>query len=107
MKTKKERLAYMKEYYKRRPQYFKSIAARQRVRKLEFINRLKCQPCMDCGKTFNPWIMEFDHRDPSTKTDCVSSLMRHGSQKDLEIEIAKCDVVCANCHADRTHKRGY
>jgi len=25
----------------------------------------------------------------------------------LAAEIAKCDVVCANCHAERTHGRGY
>ncbi len=105
--TKEQKNTYQKEYYKRRPQYFKDIASRARQRKREFINRLKIKPCFDCKKQFSSWIMEFDHRDPTTKVDCVSVIMRNGSFKSLETEIAKCDVVCSNCHAERTHQRGY
>ncbi len=79
---------------------------KQRLCKTEFINRLKMSPCIDCGKTFNPWVMEFDHRNKAEKTACVSEVLRYGSQASLEVEIAKCDIVCANCHRERTHKRG-
>jgi formate-dependent nitrite reductase cytochrome c552 subunit len=50
--------------------------------------------------------MDFDHRDPSEKrfrvtAGCVMLLPRDR----LLAEIAKCDVVCANCHRMRTRQR--
>jgi hypothetical protein len=67
----------------------------------------KNKPCHDCKGVFPSYIMEFDHRDPTTKTSCVSEIAAH-SLKALEMiraEIQKCDVVCANCHKIRTHFR--
>ena len=52
-----------------------------------------------------PYVMQFDHlgedkdRDIATLTRSPVSLAR------LMVEIAKCEVVCANCHAERTHER--
>ena len=50
-------------------------------------------------------MMDFDHRDPSTKIDKVCAFVFKGSKRLLLEEIAKCDVVCANCHKIRTHIR--
>jgi hypothetical protein len=79
----------------------------RRLKYMEFVNRLKMILCADCGVQYNPWIMEFDHRNPDTKKYDVSRLVGAGcvSMKLLKTEIQKCDVVCSNCHADRTHKR--
>lgn len=63
---------------------------------------LKNKPCMDCGDWFEPWQMDFDHRDPTTKVKTVGLIK---SERDILTEIAKCDLVCANCHRDRTYKR--
>lgn len=58
-------------------------------------------PCLDCGKSYNPWQMEFDHR--GDKTAHVSVLAITGaSEKRLREEIAKCDVRCALCHRRKT-----
>ena len=71
-------------------------------RLLEF---LLDNPCVDCGET-DPLVLDFDHRDPSTKRMEVSSLVRHaGSWSALEEEIAKCDVRCANDHRRRTARQ--
>jgi hypothetical protein len=59
---------------------------------------------MDCGNTFPPYVMDFDHRDPSTKTFGVSQGMDR-SREDVMREIALCDLVCANCHRIRTFRR--
>jgi hypothetical protein len=72
----------------------------------EICSREKMKPCMDCGVQYNPWIMQFDHRDPKEKEFTIS----HGNSRFLPEgvilkEIKKCDVVCANCHFDRTYKR--
>lgn len=65
---------------------------------------VKRRPCMDCGGTFDPVCMDFDHRDGATKVDTVSNLVGCTEEK-LFAEIAKCDVVCANCHRLRTKSR--
>ena len=59
---------------------------------------------MDCGGSFPPVCMDFDHRDGSTKVNSIA----HWSLSDLPglmAEVAKCDLVCANCHRLRTEAR--
>ena len=63
--------------------------------------------CVDCGET-DVLVLDFDHRDRSTKRMAVGSLVRYGSWNNLEAEIAKCDVRCANDHRRRTaHQFGW
>lgn len=45
--------------------------------------------------------MDLDHRDPQQKIFELSK-QKACSVKRLLVEIAKCDVVCANCHRERT-----
>jgi hypothetical protein len=55
-------------------------------------------PCMSCGER-DPVVLEFNHRDPASKTSNIADLMlRMASSTRLDAEIAKCDVLCANCH---------
>lgn len=64
------------------------------------------KPCLDCKQIFPWYIMQFDHRDPTTKIAPVSQLARTTiTQEYLLKEIKKCDLVCANCHAIRTYQR--
>ena len=62
------------------------------------------QPCVDCKVRYRYYQLDYDHRDPSDKRDHVSSLLPNGRSAVLE-EIAKCDLVCKNCHAKRTYSR--
>jgi len=58
--------------------------------------------CHDCGVK-NIIVLQFDHRDPSEKTYDISRLIQSGaSLKRIQEEVAKCDIVCANCHFIRT-----
>lgn len=64
--------------------------------------------CVDCGYD-NIIALEFDHRDPTQKDFTISKLLsKNGASKRMialiEKEIAKCDVVCSNCHTIRTAK---
>ena len=63
-------------------------------------------PCADCGNKFPSVCMDFDHRDGKDKLINVSAMCGFPDDK-IILEINKCDVVCANCHRLRTHKRGY
>jgi formate-dependent nitrite reductase cytochrome c552 subunit len=67
---------------------------------------LRRVPCTDCGQRYEPFQMDFDHRDPSTKlfTLMTGRAMLMSTAK-LLAEVAKCDIVCANCHRDRTYQR--
>ena len=56
--------------------------------------------CKNCGYCKHPRALEFHHRDPATKLfDVASAVTGIGFGKFLE-EISKCDVLCANCHAE-------
>lgn len=69
------------------------------------IDAYKTGPCVDCNKCYNPWQMQFDHvPGRGIKTAEVSSLVNCSLSR-IEEEIAKCDLVCANCHANRTYYR--
>ena len=48
--------------------------------------------------------MQWDHLPGEVKLGAVSSL-RGRSKKEILDEIAKCELVCANCHAIRTFQR--
>lgn len=72
----------------------------------DLIQRTKNGPCSDCGGSFDPVVMEFDHRPGEVKLFSMSSFRRK-TLDEVVAEIAKCDVVCSNCHRLRTKKRGY
>ncbi len=60
--------------------------------------------CVRCGYREHPHALQFDHLSEFKKRADVSS-MKNWSLDVLWAEIAKCQVVCANCHAIETEKR--
>jgi hypothetical protein len=60
-------------------------------------------PCADCGET-DPLVLEFDHL--GDKQFNVAKGIRDRNWESVLAEIAKCEVVCANCHRRRTARRG-
>ena len=70
------------------------------------VDALKLKPCLDCGGKFPPVCMDFDHRPGQVKLGNVSSIRTRWSMERVLAEIAKCDLVCANCHRIRTRARG-
>lgn len=81
----------------------KELVRFSRQRNRELILKYKARPCFDCGVQYNPWVMQFDHRDPLQKRYNLTK-MGWCSVETLLSEISKCDVVCANCHAERTQR---
>lgn len=69
-----------------------------------WLNEKKSGPCSDCGNRFPPECMDFDHRSSEVKLFNIATSFNK-SQDSLAAEIAKCDLVCANCHRIRTHMR--
>lgn len=63
-------------------------------------------PCMDCKTIYPAECMDFDHRPGTEKIACVGTMVAHGwAWEKIEAEIAKCDLVCSNCHRIRTKRR--
>ena len=59
--------------------------------------------CERCGYNAHGCALHFDHIDPSKKKDQVSLIIK-GTIKNLILEVRKCRVLCANCHAVKTHE---
>ena len=66
------------------------------------INTIKVERgCANCGYNKHSAALDFNHRDPSTKSFNVSQDPKVALEK-LMKEIDKCDVLCANCHRIHT-----
>ena len=103
MSTRPSQRPYNVAYYQRNRQL---EIERVRVRQagmVDLLRDLRRVPCSDCGGQFEPYQMDFDHRDPSIKSFNVMTgrAMLMSTRRVLD-EVAKCDVVCANCHRIRT-----
>lgn len=86
------------------------IRARAKAHKANLIQRLwdykQGMKCFDCGNK-DPRVFEFDHLPEFEKSKDISAMVRDGhSWESIRAEIAKCDIVCANCHRIRTYERG-
>lgn len=78
---------------------------RHRAAQNQLLDRIRTLPCADCGRRFPPCAMEFDHRDPTTKRATLSIMAGRVKVATFLEEIAKCDIVCANCHRNRSYRR--
>jgi hypothetical protein len=75
-----------------------------RIKARNFIIKLKEKtPCYDCGNYFSHYVTEFDHKYGKIST--IGALTGRVGMEKLLKEIAKCDLLCANCHKIRTHNR--
>jgi len=60
--------------------------------------------CLDCGENYPYWILELDHTR-GQKVANLSIMVKQNTLEQVIEELAKCDVVCANCHRNRTWQR--
>lgn len=94
------RKAYFAQRYRDNPQFFKE----RDLKRKQIYKDLKTGPCTDCGQIYPPYVMDFDHRDPETKVFNVATwTATRWSLVRLAREIAKCDLVCSNCHRERSY----
>lgn len=105
---------YQREWRRRNPLVQQAIERRRNVkhkttrnhysrsylkRRKEFLRALKGdRGCCQCGEK-DPRVLEFHHRDPQQKKFCVNAGTVSEKWADVMDELAKCDVLCANCHA--------
>ncbi len=93
------------EKQKESPETIKAKGRRRYANERMWFDSLKTGPCADCGKMFEPCVMDYDHQDGKDKCFCVGQRIGRYSRKRLLAEMAKCDLVCACCHRSRTVAR--
>lgn len=79
----KHRLYHLRYYHKRRT---------------ELIARFGGM-CAKCGSTEN---LEFDHKNRDEKTFNISSILLKRVTPEIEVELAKCQLLCKSCHEQKT-----
>lgn len=86
-----------REYYIK---HKKEVRVREKLRRekvREFVES-KRLACSSCGET-DVVCLDFHHRNPKAKECGIGLAIRKGwSVARVAREIAKCDVLCANCH---------
>jgi hypothetical protein len=94
-----------KNYKKQANVLNKTNNKEKRKNRKHFIDSLKTKKgCVDCGYDKHPEALQFDHLPEHIKKFNISK----SCLKPLNVvlnEIKKCEIVCACCHAIRTHKR--
>lgn len=96
---------YRKSHYQANKHKYIDKARERRQRFKQKIREIKSVPCFDCKIQYPFYVMQFDHRNPKEKEYLVSRLANGNSIEKTYKEIQKCDIVCANCHAERTYQR--
>ena len=97
---------YQKNWYKANPQSAsKSAKLRKKTVRQILIDIKSSTSCSDCGKMFPWYVMDFDHVRGEKKFNLSIAAQKLWSLKTVLAEVAKCDVVCSNCHRIRTFTR--
>ena len=102
--TEKQRV-YRDKHYQNNKDYYSRKATQRKILIRDFIRESKNKPCADCGISFPYYVMQFDHVRGEKALNIGNVTSKGLSITKLKKEISKCDVVCANCHAIRTHER--
>ncbi len=103
-KNRTRQKQFQRDHYQaNKPKFMARGTRRAKVIRDYVVNYKKNHPCIDCGE--DDWIvLEFDHRPGTVKRFTISST-RFLTMKTMVLEIAKCDVRCANCHRRVTYAR--
>lgn len=98
--------ARSRQYYAENTEKHKAVIYARQIRQTAvlrtYVWKLKQQPCTDCNTTYHPFVMDFDHVRGVKHRDISKLVQAASSWKMLKDEIAKCDLVCSNCHRTRT-----
>ncbi len=86
--------------YLKKTSYNSNKEYKNKIRQL--VKDAKSVPCMDCGVKYPSYVMDLDHRRGKKKFNLSVAAQRRLAIQTVINEIAKCDVVCANCHRERT-----
>ena len=72
------------------------------------LNKIKMDSgCKHCGFNAHPAALEFNHIDPNTKCGNIAEKLTAWSWEKIMDEVAKCEVLCSNCHHIHSYETHY
>jgi len=86
--------------YASRREYLKSAVIKRRQAIKARAVALLGGACIVCGYNKHPGVLDFHHVDPTAKSFGISSGGLSRAWATIEAELAKCVLVCANCHRE-------
>jgi hypothetical protein len=99
--------AYDAEWYRANRDRRRAKVEADRRAHVAWMDSLKAGPCTDCGRTYPPYVMEWDHLPGTVKKLVLSDTRRSAHAKErILAELENCELVCANCHRERTFGPG-
>ncbi len=97
---RQQKIDWYQEHHEEHLRMKKEYNQNRRDARRQFVlDYLSTHPCVECGES-DPVVLEFDHlRD---KDKAIGEMISAAATfEDLESEMAKCQVLCANCHRRR------
>jgi hypothetical protein len=98
--------AAQQAWYQRNKELTNRRTREKRSSARTFITNYKLEhpTCTDCKIDYPPHILDFDHL--GDKSFQIGGSPHGGrSIESIKLEIAKCEIVCSNCHRHRTFMR--
>lgn len=94
---------YNRKWQQRNRERLRPIRARYNAKLVAWYNALKDKPCTDCHEKYPYYVMQWDHVRGRKLYEPSKMVRRHVPRRRILAELKKCELVCANCHAKRTH----
>lgn len=97
---------YTPEAWERARKSSNDLTTTRRAKRSAWLAEIKTKSgCVDCGYNAHGAALDFDHMPGVEKLFSIGN-NTNATKKATLAEIAKCEVVCANCHRIRTYQRG-
>lgn len=98
-KNREKQLSAQRQSYQQNKSKFAERQRRRRKEIAKYIFELKeSLECSECGEN-HPAVLDFHHSNPLEKEITVSDAIKSKwSKQRIDEEVAKCIVLCSNCH---------
>ena len=99
---KRQNAEATQRWRERNPEKYRESWTRVQEEKKQLLLDARIGGCVKCGEN-DPACLDFHHRDGKrNKLGNIGEIRRFSNERILA-EIAKCDVLCANCHRKHHH----
>lgn len=96
--TEAHKVSNRKHYAKNRDKVMAAVAKKKQEKNQFYQEYKSTLSCSNCGFS-HPAALDFHHTNPEEKELSVATMQNRGYGKArILAEIAKCVVLCANCH---------
>lgn len=95
--AKAKNVARVKAWTDANREHYREYCRNRRAKTSKWLQEYKSQGCMNCGE-LHLACLDFHHRDATKKKFNIGVRSSAVAMQTLIEEVAKCDILCANCH---------